>query len=363
MTTQPRKGFTLVELLVVISIIALLISILLPALSKANRTGKQVKCSAQVRQIHTGLVSWSQSDKERYPSAQRLDRENRTEANTAWEGTAPIASKNRTGNLFSILIYYKNISPEILVSPAEVRREINVVNPAHYKFKNPLGTAGQFKDALYDPTFRGTIRDYLVASHATFMGRTPQDDSQLGDMTRQGYANMSYAHTMPGFARYDHWSTINASPRRAILGNRGPVYSTASEPAGGPDAWTLVNDARGVSSPTLQIHGGKDTWEGNICYNDGHVNYETSPNPPEVTIRLFNQTSSTPAQRDNLFVDEANGVDSAGVGTAYLNTTAYLRMWRQGVAEANFTTAAYTPARSESTAGTGHLWVDGQGGT
>ena len=69
---RSRQGFTLVELIVVIAIIAILVAILSPALMGALRWAKEAVCASRLETIGKGMVSYSSTNDESFPVAPAL---------------------------------------------------------------------------------------------------------------------------------------------------------------------------------------------------------------------------------------------------------------------------------------------------
>jgi prepilin-type processing-associated H-X9-DG protein len=112
----------LVELLVVIGIIAVLISILLPALSKARRSAYTLQCSSNMRQVATAMLMYINESKGKFPAA-----------------TIPPGVVNANGwwwaNELVRLNYVKNPSLSVYKKPGDTVKKFNRNNP----FRCPEG--------------------------------------------------------------------------------------------------------------------------------------------------------------------------------------------------------------------------------
>ena len=77
-----KKHFTLIELLVVIAIIAILASMLLPALSKAREKARAISCTNILKQLSLEMVMYAQDNAECYPNRDEI-------ASNSWQNFSP----------------------------------------------------------------------------------------------------------------------------------------------------------------------------------------------------------------------------------------------------------------------------------
>jgi prepilin-type N-terminal cleavage/methylation domain-containing protein len=103
--TPSAKGFTLIELLVVIAIIAILASMLLPALNKAKVKAQRAICMNNEKQLYLGLRFYADDNRDNLPL---LD----GSASWCWDIPAPAVSVMRNAGCQKKTFYCPSTAPE-----------------------------------------------------------------------------------------------------------------------------------------------------------------------------------------------------------------------------------------------------------
>jgi hypothetical protein len=292
------RGIALTEVLALVVCGVVLLPPLVPTLDAANELARRAHDRRQVGEIMTAMHQFAQQTNGVYPLPGELDLNNSTLDVHATQ-------KNNTGNIFSILIFNGLLTPDQMVSPAEVNTKVLV--DTGYEYDEP-SRADDPENALWDPGFSGT----------------PFDDGSL--RRREWVGNQSYAHILPFGNRRSHWE-VATNKLRPVIANRGPQYAqndSAPYPAATVGRWTLVSGPLGVLSNTLRIHGPANTWEGHVAYNDLHVDFWTSPTTKPVS---YSRAAGRPrVVIDNIFVNESDEPSPAdsGSGVDY-GRNSYLR--------------------------------------
>lgn len=131
-----KKGFTLVELLVVISIIALLLSILMPSLSAARESAKKIACASNLKSLGIACVGYGTENRNELPGPMNYVY---SYLDNYGDGSNPdMWGASNTGFLYKQIFSYLGNNTKALYCPSQRLWTHKMANdslsPSYYKY-------------------------------------------------------------------------------------------------------------------------------------------------------------------------------------------------------------------------------------
>ena len=279
---RRKKGFTLIELLVVVAIIALLIAILLPAISRARELAKRAVCAANLRGIGQSMNIYANDEREWFP-VHYFSVTHSTGA--AAPQTHSITYLSRMGSTGSLLI-----SRATAGTPTSYSTNAGHVSRSLFL----LVVGGQSTTEQFICPSSGDTADDL-RNRGTDSTTGPESAAQPGinRFDFRGWSYMSYAYQMP-FGRRGQ-ARVSMDARMPVGADKSP-YRDGSGTGAIND--TNTDGASGILAPTTGtglgttleqiLRASSDRWrpynsqnhngEGQqVMYSDAHVEFHRKP--------------------------------------------------------------------------------------